>query len=189
MNITVTKLTAGEHTALSNLMKMYCYEWSQYNLFDVDQDGVFPFERSVPSYLNRPRCLCYLVRVDGMLAGFAIIDDDFALRGDGDYAMGEFFVMHKYRRMGVGSRLATTLFDAHRGKWELGFHPRNAGSEKFWLHLIAAYTGGRFTLTRDCPSLRYHDGCLGSVIAFDNGEQTDLPCDAPAPRGECFPNS
>ncbi len=170
MNITVDIVGPDEHGAFQNLLKMYCYEWSQYNLFDVDKHGVFPFERCVHGFFEDPLCHCFLVRVDGVLAGLAIIDHDFALHKDYDYSMGEFFVMHKYRRLGVGGFTARTLFDKYPGKWEVGFHPANITSEKFWLRTVYEYTGGDYTLDRDCPGLSYHDGSRGSVLSFDNGK-------------------
>lgn len=168
MNITIDIVQDSEHEALANLMKMYCYEWSQYNLFDVDEDGVYPFEKYLHYYYERQRRYCYLARVNGFIAGFALIDDDFVLHDDYDFSMGEFFVMYKYRRQRVGEHMARFLFDTHRGKWEVGFHPENKASEKFWLSVIAAYTDGNYTLNTDCPELKYNDGSYGSVISFDS---------------------
>lgn len=171
MDIDISVVTEKDKTALANLMKMYCYEWSQYNLFDVDDDGVYPFERCIHTYFEKPRRWCYLVRVDGKLAGFAFIDDDFALSTPSDFSMSEFFVMHKYRRFGVGRRLAAALFDAHRGKWEVAFQPKNVTSAKFWQKVVGDYTGGDYSVTAECPGLHYYDGSCGTVLTFDNGEK------------------
>lgn len=166
--ITIDKVKDGEREALANLVKMYCCEWAQYNLFDVDEKGVYPFEKYLHAYFERPRRYCYLARVNGRIAGFALIDDDFALRDDDDYSMGEFFVMHKYRRQGVGEYMAKFLFDQYKGKWEVGFHPKNVGSEKFWRSVITDYTHGCYTLDTECERLKYNDGSYGSVLSFDS---------------------
>lgn len=168
MNITIDAVKDSEREALANLIKMYCYEWSQYNLFDVDENGVYPFEQYLHFYFERPRRYCYLARVDGYIAGFALIDDDFVIHDDYDFSMGEFFVMHKYRRHKVGEYMAKFLFNEHKGKWEVGFHPANITSEKFWLSVIADYTHGEYTLNTGCPDLKYNDGSFGSVISFDS---------------------
>ena len=62
----------------------------------------------------------YLIRVDGKIAGFALICPHCDYREEADArCFGEFFVMLKYRRMGVGKQVATQLFDLHRGHWEV----------------------------------------------------------------------
>lgn len=149
---------------------MYCCEWSQYNLCDVDENAVYPFEKYLHTYFEKPRRRCFLLRVDDLPAGFALIDDDFVLHRDFDYSMGEFFVLPKYRRRGLGAYLAKSLFDLLPGKWELGFHPANIGSEKFWLAVVDDYTDGKFTLARACPEFRFPDGSFGSVMAFESNK-------------------
>lgn len=168
MDIRIAEISKDEIPILMNLVKMYCYEWSQYNLFDVDEKGEYPYEKYVPLGFGMPRRRHFFVRADGKLAGFAFIDPDFAVHKDYDYSMGEFFVMHKYRRHGVGRTLAVTLFDRFPGKWEVGFHPHNVTSEKFWMRVVSDYTNGRYTLNRDCAGLHYNDGTLGCVLSFDN---------------------
>lgn len=168
MNITIDEVKDNEREALANLVKMYCCEWAEYNLFDVDEKGVYPFEQYLHFYFERPRRYCFLARVNGFIAGFALIDDDFVLHSDYDYSMGEFFVMNKYRRQRVGEYMAKFLFDRYKGKWEVGFHPKNTASEKFWLSVIAEYTCGEYTLNRGCAELKYNDGSCGSVISFES---------------------
>ena len=61
-----------------------------------------------------------LMSVDGKIAGFALICPHCNYRHEEDArCIGEFFVMLKYRRMGIGLRVATQLFDKHRGSWEV----------------------------------------------------------------------
>ncbi len=168
MDISIDRVKDSEHEALANLMKMYCYEWSQYNLFDVDDNGVYPFEQYLHFYFERPRRYCYFARVNGVIAGFALIDDDFVIHDDFDFSMGEFFVMYKYRRQRVGEYMAKLLFDQHKGKWEIGFHPKNIASGKFWLSVVSDYTSGHYTLDTECSKLSYNDGSNGSVISFDS---------------------
>ena len=168
MDITIDEVKDSEYETLANLVKMYCYEWSQYNLFDVDENGVYPFEQYLHLYFERSRRYSYLVRVNGFIAGFALIDDDFVIHNDYDYSMGEFFVMHKYRRLKVGRYMANFLFDKHKGMWEVGFHPKNTTSENFWLSVISDYTNKNYTLNKECSKLTYNDGSRGSVISFDS---------------------
>ncbi|MDR3156570.1 MAG: GNAT family N-acetyltransferase [Lactobacillales bacterium] len=64
----------------------------------------------------------YFIIVDDHLAGFVMIND-FRKAPDKatDFSMAEFFVMHKYRRMGIGSYAAKSAFDLHRELWQLKY--------------------------------------------------------------------
>jgi predicted acetyltransferase len=170
MNFTVERIQPENRAALDNMVKMYCCEWSQYNQMDMDENGCYPFEKYVGFYFTKPHRDCWYLRADGKLAGFALIDDDFAVGGDSEYSMGEFFVIPKYRRLGAGRFLAETLFNQYPGKWEVGFHPHNIASVKFWTKVISEYTHGACVLHESCTGLDYQDGTLGSVLTFCSGE-------------------
>lgn len=168
MNIEVIKVSLVEEPILGNLLKMYCYEWSQYNKFDVNDKGEYEFEHHLSDYLDKKNHYPFFLKVDGILAGFILIDDDFVLHKNYDYAMGEFFVMYKYRREGVGRYAAKAIFDMFHGKWEIGRHPHNAGSVKFWDSVLSEYTGGKYEVVKSCPGFVYHDGTCGDVLSFEN---------------------
>lgn len=71
------------------------------------------------------------------------MDPDVSLP-DNDFGMGQFFVMKRYRRLGVGTRAARFIFDQFRGRWEVGQMPLNFAAQAFWRRTIAEYTQGRF---------------------------------------------
>jgi len=56
--------------------------------------------------------------------------------------MGQFFVMKKYRRLGVGTLGARFIFDQCRGRWEVGQMPLNRPAQAFWRRAIGDYTNG-----------------------------------------------
>ena len=58
--------------------------------------------------------------------------------------MAEFFVMRKFRRQGVGSRVARQLFDRFPGRWEIAQKLENKIGQAFWRTLIADYTNGSY---------------------------------------------
>jgi len=168
MNIEVLKISLEEKPIFKNLLKMYCYEWSQYNKFDVNGKGEYEFESHISRYFEKERHYPFFIKVNGILAGFILIDDDFVMHPDYDYAMGEFFVMYKYRRAGVGRYAAKAIFDMLHGKWEIGEHPDNLPSVKFWDSVINKYTDGKYEIIKYCPRYLYHDGTCGNIISFEN---------------------
>jgi predicted acetyltransferase len=63
--------------------------------------------------------------------------------------MGEFFIARQHRRQGFGNSVATTLFDRFAGAWEVREMPMNTPAQAFWRKIIADYTVGAFTETRE----------------------------------------
>lgn len=173
INIEIKEISITEKPILENMMKMYCYEWSQYNLFDIDEKGQFPFEKYLHYYFEKPNRYNYFILVNGILAGFALVDDDFPIKNNSDYSLGEFFIMYKYRRLGIGSYLANYLFDKYKGKWQIGFHPHNIISNSFWIKVVSEYTNGNFELVKNCDGLKYNDGSFGSVLIFNSDKKNE----------------
>lgn len=160
---------AGEKGILLNLVKMYCYEWSQYNGIDIDDKGEYAFEHDLDRFFTRKDHFPFLVRHGGKLAGFVLIDDDFDYDKGSDHAISEFFIMHKYRRMGIGSRAADEVFRRFPGKWEIKMHPGNKASVEFWTSVVNRATNGDYLLVEGCEKARYADGKAGTILSFSTG--------------------
>jgi predicted acetyltransferase len=87
----------------------------------------------------------FLIKVDGNLAGFAMVTRHPSYLGSGEtFLMEEFIVMRKYRRQGLGAFVARTLFDRLFGFWEVAQVRPNLPSQSFWRHVISRYTGGQY---------------------------------------------
>lgn len=172
--VTLTPVARGEKEILRNLLEKYDYEFSQYDLRDVNELGLFGYDW-LDCYWTEDNRWPYFIRVDGKLAGFVMVNDYPEVPGRAiDFCMAEFFVLYKYRRAGVGRIAARMAFDAHRGRWLLKRHPHNLPSVAFWDRVVDEYTGGRFE--RICgypdPVVNYDDGTPADVFFFDNKELT-----------------
>ena len=129
-----------------NLFALYAHDMSAFVGLDVGDDGAFAIPASVASYWSGPDAserFPFLVRADGKLAGFAlvrriVVDPD-------TYDVGEFFILRKYRRSGIGRFVARTLFDRFAGAWEVRELPANAAAQAFWRRIIGDYTREAFT--------------------------------------------
>jgi predicted acetyltransferase len=103
------------------------------------------------------------------LAGFALIYDIPEIKDEEtDYIIIDFFVMYKYRRLGIGRKAVFEIFDRHRGKWYTYYNPKNTASVYFWGKVIDEYTDGRYKLVKSHPQCIYSDGTLGDAVFFDN---------------------
>jgi predicted acetyltransferase len=129
----------SDRPVLSRLLELYQYDMSEVWPQDLNVHGEYGF--AVDRYLRNPLLHAYLFQVDGKYAGFGLVDPDVSLAGN-EFWMGQFFVMKRYRRMGVASAGAQHIFDQHRGKWEVGQMPLNYEGQMFWRRVISAYTNG-----------------------------------------------
>jgi predicted acetyltransferase len=144
VNVQFSVARSEDGPRLSALLELYVYDFSDILGLDVGDDGRF---RTPPldSYWTDPRCHAFLVRVDDRLAGFAMVQQRSRLTGDeGVCDMTQFFVMRKYRRNGVGEKLAAFLFDRFRGPWEVREEPKNEGAIAFWRRAIGRFLDGPF---------------------------------------------
>ena len=172
MNVTLSPVQRGEKEILRNLLEKYDYEFSQWDLRDVNDLGLYGYDW-LDCYWTEKNRWAYFIRVDGKLAGFVMVNDYPEVPGRPiDFALAEFFVMYKYRRAGVGTAAAQMAFDLHRGAWELKYHPHNKPSSAFWNRVVGDYTGGAYELIRNYPdhSVDYDDGTPADVIFFTNKE-------------------
>lgn len=166
MDIQVERVPLKDKPILENLLSMYCYEWSQYDKSDVNSQGSYGYR--IDEYWENDNFHPFFVKVDGVLAGFVLVNNEFDIHTDYDYAMAEFFIMYKYRLSGIGQYVANTIFDRFHGKWELKRHPHNTASVAFWDKVVDAYTQGNFEIIKSCPSVVYHDGTYADILSFEN---------------------
>ena len=144
MQIEITEAKANDRPVVERLVQFYQYDFSEIMGGDAGDDGVYDYI-ALDETWSDPVAHTYLVRVDGALAGLAIVIARSHFTGATDVTyMDEFFVMRKYRRLGVGKEAATRLFDLFSGKWEVAVVAPNTGALGFWRQVIGEYTGGRY---------------------------------------------
>jgi predicted acetyltransferase len=145
MNVALQPLSSADEPVMNRLMQLYVYDFSEFMGLDIADDGIFFSGESQGTYHPEPRRHAFLLRVDGRLAGFVILDEKSRLTGDPDVVdVAQFFVMRKYRRQGVGAMAAVRAFDLFPRKWEVRQTASNVAATAFWRETIARYTGGRF---------------------------------------------
>ncbi len=146
MTLTFARATHDEQPIVANLLQFCLYDLCDCGdgpAWDVAGDGRFPYHRDLASFFTNPMRHAFLARVDGNIAGFGLVIE--YLEPQRRAAWSEFFVLRKYRRQGVGARLATFVFDQFPGPWEVKERERNTGAITFWRQLIGQITDGRYT--------------------------------------------
>jgi predicted acetyltransferase len=144
MHVAIVAAPVEQRPLLARLMQLYAYDFSETTDADVDDDGLFRAPPVEPCWID-PWRHPFLIRADGACAGFVIVHDRSRLvEGRACSDVGEFFVLRRFRRRGVGARAATLAFDAFPGPWEVRQTARNTAATAFWRKVIDRYTQGRF---------------------------------------------
>jgi len=90
----------------------------------LDQ-GLYGCNEMVDKYYQNEKCIPYIIRVDDKIAGFAVVMGINSEKFDIDFYIAEFFIIYDYRKQGVGQFVANSIFDKHKGKWDLFYTPKN----------------------------------------------------------------
>jgi predicted acetyltransferase len=163
MQIELVRAVPSDAVKLGNLLQYYVYDLTEVVDSALGGDGRFVVP-SLDAYWTDTWRYPHLVRVDGKLAGFALVQQRSRITGDETtWDVAEFFVMRKYRRQGVGTVVATRLFDSFRGRWEVRELKTNLAAIAFWRRVIGAYTSGNYEETL-IDDERWH----GPVQSFRN---------------------
>jgi len=161
MEITIEPASLSEKPILQRLMELYLYDFSEFDGADLDQQGIYGYEYLDHYWVEAGRAP-FITRVDGRLAGF-VLALDYSVTGSQGKMIGEFFVMRKYRRQGVGKAAAFHVFDSFPGHWEVSQIAENRTATAFWRKIIAEYTRGQFE-----EVILDNETWLGPVQIFDN---------------------
>src|ERR1043166_7532665 len=133
-----------ETSTVANLMSLYLFEYSAVQQRPVSDDGMFHYA-SLDAYWNEPGCYPFLIRVDGQLAGFALVAERRIFDSEQEgHLIAEFFVLPAQRRKGVGAAAAGALFDRFPGPWWIGEASWNTTAQTFWRAGVGRYPGGPY---------------------------------------------
>jgi predicted acetyltransferase len=164
LTLDIIPATIGDKSVLRQLIELYQYDWSGISPdLDVDAHGLYGYDY-LDHYWTEKERYPFLVRVNGRYAGFVLVNDYVLVPGN-QRSMAEFFVMRKYRRQGVGKRVAFEIFDRLPAKWEVRQVNENTVGVQFWRKVIGEYTGGKYQET-----LLEGESWSGPAQSFDNRE-------------------
>jgi predicted acetyltransferase len=154
-----------ERAALASLMQLYIHDFSEFwagtPQGELQDDGLF-WNYPLEGYWGEPGRLPLLIRRDGHLAGFALINAVTHSGRDADRNMAEFFIVRKHRRNGVGRAAAQEIFSRHAGLWEVAIVRRNVQARAFWRGAIGSHPAARDVEEFDLASEAWN----GPVIRF-----------------------
>jgi predicted acetyltransferase len=146
MDVTLHEATTEDVIIARNLSSYYVYDMSEYMGWPCKPDGTFGGCDDLESYWTESDKHAYMLRAGDEPAGFVLILAK-NVEPDVDYSVTDFFVVRKFRRQGVGRRIAHELFNRFRGRWKVEQFAQNKPAVAFWEKTIDRYTGGKFERT------------------------------------------
>ena len=166
MTVSIDLARPEERPILDNLMQLYIHDfseqWAGQARGELQDDGRFPAYEPMASYWIEPARIPLLIRVDGKLAGLALINDYSHSGQPADRNMAEFFVVRKHRRGGVGTAAAQAIFSRWPGLWEAAVARRNLPALPFWRNAAASHPGCRGVEEIDVSDERWN----GPILRF-----------------------
>lgn len=139
MNIEVKRAAIEEKSILRNLLELYQYDFSEFEGDDLNEHGLFEY-KYLDHYWTEDTRYPFIVRVNGKLAGFALVRDLISPDNNITHCISEFFIMKKYRKQGICRTVAHKVFDMLPGRWRVAQIEQNIPAQKFWRKVISAYT-------------------------------------------------
>ena len=167
MDLSIAPVLFCEKGTLKNLLEKYSYEFSQYDNRGVDDSGLHGYS-NLDLYWTEMGRHAFFIKASNKLAGFTMVHNCPIANLKTDYTMAEFFVIHKYRNMGVGAFAAKSTFDKFRGQWGLMYHPKNFISKNFWNKVVYEYTHGKYLLVDSNSDAKYADGTVSEILVFSS---------------------
>jgi predicted acetyltransferase len=148
---------------LANLLELYAHDFSEFHPLDIGDDGRFGYS-SLPLYWSEPNRHPFLFRVDGKLAGLALVKQGSEISGNpAAWDMAEFFVLRRYRRHGIGSQAAQEIWRQFPGAWEVRVMQTNLPAQEFWQRAISAFVGRQIQ-----PDQVEHHGLHWRLFSFES---------------------
>lgn len=141
-HIEIIEASIDQVSVLRNLLQLYVYDFSEIEGFELNDHGLFRY-RYLDHYWTDEDRHPFLIYIDGTLGGFALVNT-VTFAEESDFNIAEFFILRKYRRKGIGTRVAHHLFDMFPGWWEVRQTTLNVAAQDFWRNVIAAYGSDEF---------------------------------------------
>jgi predicted acetyltransferase len=142
-SVSVRVTSASERRLIECLMQFYIYEFTwiepscSIQMRCDDQDCYPPFA-DLDRYWRTEGFHPLLIRVEGRLAGFALINTHSRHGEKVELNMAEFFIAREHRGRGVATEAVRLILAQYPGRWEIAVAEHNVAAKMFWSRTLAA---------------------------------------------------
>jgi predicted acetyltransferase len=163
VHIELVHATQEQKAIIANLLELYAHDFSEFHHLELGDDGRFGYKH-LPLYWSEPDRYPFLIKVDGRLAGLALVKKGSEVSdSDAVWDMAEFFIVRAYRRRGIGMKVAHEVWRRLPEPWEVRVRQSNGAALNFWQRAITTLNGEPIHPTRI-----EKDGECWYVFAFES---------------------
>lgn len=140
-NLQITNVARCEKSMIARMLQLCLHDLSEFAKAgepygDVEGDGAFRYDH-LDGYWSDSGREPLLFRIDGRIAGFALVNQWSASGLGTDRSMAEFFILRKYRRVGLGKYAAVEIIRQRPGRWEIPIADYNRPALIFWRSIVS----------------------------------------------------
>ncbi|MBT3315987.1 MAG: GNAT family N-acetyltransferase [Anaerolineae bacterium] len=147
MNIEIKSASLDQKSVTANLIELYKHDLSEFEQTDVNEHGKYGY-KYLDHYWVEENRHPFIICVDKKIAGFVLVND-ITVTGKSDLYIAEFFILKKYRRRGIGQKVAHSILSQFDVKWELSVSKDNSGGKVFWKKIVEGYTNRNYEVTEN----------------------------------------
>lgn len=155
MDVYLDKVKHSQKNVLYRLLQYSLFEESENDQNEMNEKAVFEYKYFNNYFKDNDRH-AYFIREKqtNKLLGFAMVNS-YVQKEKHGHSIAEFLVIPKYRRNGIGKKIAFELFNMFLGHWEVKPSNNSQKAYLFWKNTIEQYTNknckftdGFFVFTR-----------------------------------------
>ncbi len=175
MTVTLTQASVQQEPILQNLMQFYTHDFSEFwagtSRGDLAADGRFE-AYPMADYWSRPGWSAQLIWQDGVLAGFALVNDQSHSGAPVQSSVAEFFILRKHRGGGVGREVGEMMFSQRPGSWEVAVARKNIRALAFWRRTILGSGRANEVSESDVSDAHWNGPILRFLWAGQEGDMS-----------------
>lgn len=144
MDVILCNVNKDEKEILFRLLQYSLFEESENDLNEMNEKAFFEYDYFDRYFVDKDR-QAYFIReqVTNKLLGFVMVNEYVQLCDNG-HSIAEFLVIPKYRRKGIGKKIAFQVFDKYLGNWEVKPSYNSQKAYLFWKKTIGDYSGNNY---------------------------------------------
>lgn len=149
MNVVIQPAPVDAKSLIEDMLQPYFAELEQFASIGTNEHGRYEYDY-LDAYWSEPGARHpFLVKVDGNIAGFTLVNQYSRLGNPASHSIAEFYVCPEFRWSGVGTEVAAQTFGLFPGSWEVGVLEQNLPARRFWDRVIHGLASGDVQVHND----------------------------------------
>ena len=139
MECYLEKVNEDKKDVLYRLLQYSLFEESESDLNEMNDEALFEYRYFDNYFSDSDRDAFFIKEKDtNKLLGFVMVNSYVQKFKEG-HSIAEYLIIPKYRRKGLGKKVATLIFEKYPGNWEVQPSFNNEKAYLFWKNVVESY--------------------------------------------------